>query len=49
MVKPGQKISRKRGPKPMSAKGFTLEETRDARLPPIVDFKGTASFKDVDE
>lgn len=39
-VKPGQKVSRKRGPVPMSALGFTLEEIRDARLAPIVDFKG---------
>ena len=40
VVKPGQKVSRKRGPVPMSALGFTLEEVRDARLAPIVDFKG---------
>lgn len=40
VVKPGQKVSRKRGPVPMSALGFTLEDVRDARLAPIVDFKG---------
>lgn len=39
-VKPGAKVSAKRGPVPMSALGFTLEEVRDARLAPIVDFKG---------
>ncbi len=48
VVKPGQKISRKRGPVPMSALGFTLEEIRDARLAPIVDFKGRKP-KDVAE
>lgn len=40
VVKPGQKVSRKRGPVPMSALGFTLDDVRDARLAPIVDFKG---------
>lgn len=48
VVKPGQKVSRKRGPVPMSALGFTLEEIRDARLAPIVDFKGRKP-KDVAE
>jgi ribosome maturation factor RimP len=38
--KPGQKISRKRAPAPMQALGFTLDELREARLAPIVDFKG---------
>lgn len=38
--KPGQKVSRKRGPVAMQALGFTLDELRDARLAPIVDFKG---------
>ncbi len=38
--KPGQKISRKRAPAPMQALGFTLDEVREARLAPIVDFKG---------
>lgn len=39
-VKPGQKISKKRVPAPLQALGFTLDELRDARLAPIVDFKG---------
>lgn len=39
-VKPGQKVSRKREPAPLQALGFTLDELRDARLAPIVDFKG---------
>lgn len=38
--KPGQKVSRKRGPVAMQALGFMLDELRDARLAPIVDFKG---------
>ncbi len=39
-TKPGQKISKKRVPAPLQALGFTLDELRDARLAPIVDFKG---------
>lgn len=39
-VKPGQRISKKRVPAPLQALGFTLDELRDARLAPIVDFKG---------
>jgi ribosome maturation factor RimP len=39
-VKPGQKVSRKRVPAPLQALGFTLEELREARLAPIVSFKG---------
>lgn len=42
-VKPGQKVSKKRAPAPLQALGFTLDELRDARLAPIVDFKGRAS------
>jgi ribosome maturation factor RimP len=38
--KPGQKISKKRAPAPLQALGFTLDELREARLAPIVDFKG---------
>jgi ribosome maturation factor RimP len=38
--KPGQKVSRKKAPAPLQALGFTLDELRDARLAPIVDFKG---------
>lgn len=39
-VKPGQKISKKRVPAPTQVLGFTLDELRDARLAPIVSFKG---------
>lgn len=38
--KPGQKVSKKRAPAPLQALGFALDELRDARLAPIVDFKG---------
>ncbi len=40
VVKPGQKVSKKRVPAPLQALGFTLDELREARLAPIVDFKG---------
>lgn len=40
IVKPGQKVSKKRVPAPLQALGFTLDELRDARLASIVDFKG---------
>ena len=39
-VKPGQKVSKKRIPAPMQALGFTLDEIAQARLAPVVDFKG---------
>ncbi len=39
-VKPGQKISKKRLPAPLQALGFALDELREARLAPIVSFKG---------
>lgn len=38
--KPGQKVSKKRAPAPLQALGFVLDELREARLAPIVDFKG---------
>jgi ribosome maturation factor RimP len=41
-VKPGQKVSKKRVPPPVQALGFVLEELREARLAPIVSFKGRA-------
>ena len=40
VVKPGQKVSKKRLPAPVQALGFTLDELREARLAPIVSFKG---------
>jgi ribosome maturation factor RimP len=39
-AKPGVKVSSKRAPVPMQALGFTLDELKEARLAPIVDFKG---------
>ena len=39
-AKPGARISKKRPPAPVQALGFRLEELRDARLAPIVNFKG---------
>lgn len=38
--KPGQRVSKKREPAPLQALGFTLDELREARLAPIVSFKG---------
>ena len=39
-ARPGQKVSRKRTPAPLQALGFALDEIKEARLAPIVDFKG---------
>jgi len=39
-AKPGQRVSKKRAPAPLQALGFVLDELREARLAPIVDFKG---------
>jgi ribosome maturation factor RimP len=41
--KPGVRVSKKRAPVAMQALGFSLDELRDARLAPIVDFKGRKS------
>ena len=38
--KPGQKPSRKKVDLPVHVLGFTLDELRDARLAPVVNFKG---------
>lgn len=38
---PGRKVSKKKGePAPLQVLGFTLDELKEARLAPIVDFKG---------
>ncbi|MCC2676302.1 MAG: hypothetical protein K0R89_3408 [Ramlibacter sp.] len=37
---PGKKVSKKKEPAPMQVLGFTLDEIKEARLAPIVDFKG---------
>ncbi|MNW00082.1 hypothetical protein D3C71_1955310 [compost metagenome] len=42
-VKPGQRVSKKRVPAPLQALGFALDELREARLAPLVDFKGRAN------
>ncbi|WP_313073969.1 ribosome maturation factor RimP [Melaminivora sp.] len=42
-VKPGQRVSKKRAPAPLQALGFTLDELREVRLAPIVNFKGRAA------
>jgi ribosome maturation factor RimP len=44
LVKPGQKISKKRVPAPLQALGFTLDELKEARLAPIVSFKGRGAM-----
>ena len=42
-VKPGQRVSKKRPPSPVQALGFELDELREARLAPIVSFKGRST------
>ena len=42
-VKPGVRVSKKRPPAPLQSMGFTLDELREARLAPIVSFKGRAA------
>jgi len=39
-AKPGAKVSKKREPAPLQALGFRLDELKEARLAPVVDFKG---------
>lgn len=43
VVKPGQKVSKKRLPAPLQVLGFTLDELKEARLAPIISFKGRGS------
>lgn len=40
VVKPGVRVSKKRPLPPLQVLGFTLEELKEARLAPIVSFKG---------
>lgn len=42
-TKPGQRVSKKRAPAPLQALDFVLDELRDARLAPIVNFKGRSA------
>jgi ribosome maturation factor RimP len=39
-IKPGQRVSKNRVTPPSQVLGFALEELREARLAPLVDFKG---------
>ncbi|MEO8543540.1 MAG: ribosome maturation factor RimP [Betaproteobacteria bacterium] len=39
-AKPGQRIGKNRPPAPVHALGFALDELREARLAPVVNFKG---------
>lgn len=41
--KPGQKTRKQRPPAPVQVLGFSLDELREARLAPIVNFKGRAA------
>ncbi len=45
-VKPGQRVSKKKAPLPLQVLGFKLEELRDARLAPLVDFKGRQTHQE---
>ena len=45
-VKPGQRVSKKRVPPPLQVLGFVLDELREARLAPIVSFKGRGGAAD---
>ncbi len=46
-VKPGQRVSKKKEPPPLQALGFELTELREARLAPIVNFKGRGNSGDL--
>ena len=47
VAKPGARVSKNRPVAPLQALGFRLEELRDARLAPIVNFKGRSNASDV--
>jgi ribosome maturation factor RimP len=40
---PGRRVSKKKEPAPLQALGFSLDELKEARLAPVVDFKGRRS------
>ncbi len=48
-VKPGQRVSKHKPAPPMHALGFTLDEMREARLAPVVDFKGRRAKPSAEE
>lgn len=43
--KPGQRVSKKRESAPLQVLGFVWDEVREARLAPVVNFKGRAAGK----
>ncbi|MEO9102834.1 MAG: ribosome maturation factor RimP [Burkholderiaceae bacterium] len=45
-TKPGQRVSKKREPAPLQALDFVWDDVREARLAPIVDFKGRRGVAD---
>lgn len=45
-AKPGQRVSKKREPAPLQALDFFWDDVREARLAPIVDFKGRRGTAD---
>ncbi len=45
-VKPGQRVSKHRAPAPLQSLGFVLDEVREARLAPVVNFKGRGAAAD---
>lgn len=47
VTKPGQRISKKRAPAPQQVMEFRFDELREARLAPIVSFKGRAAGSSV--
>lgn len=44
--RPGRRVSRRKPPAPLQALGFSIDEVREARLVPVVDFKGRHSRDD---
>lgn len=46
--KPGARVSKKREPAPLQALGFTLDEISQARLAPLVNFKGRGAASEAD-
>jgi ribosome maturation factor RimP len=46
---PGKRVAKKKEPAPLQVLGFTLDELKEARLAPIVDFKGRKRPGDVQE
>lgn len=48
-LKPGQRVSIKRAPEPLQVMVFDLDELREARLAPIVNFKGRGNASMADD